>query len=184
MFSPKVFHFILLACILIVLMPVTHAGKSQGSEDFQSSLFMTSVISAGILIMPVAFSKEAVEDSIKASSKGSAESKAKRCEKPCCGQPLPEMKVQHIGYDDKGQRQVVFAVADNPQQSLTLLWLLPHFDENNTLPDPAAGFAVGQTVRFQPSTQFSGCLLQDQSGAPLAFVPAANTVRSHYSEGF
>jgi len=175
----------LLACVLAFPISMAQAGKSNGSgrmDDFQSSVFMTSVISAAILVMPVVFSKEGVEESIKASSKGSADSKAQRCEKPCCGQVLPEMEVQQIGYDDKGQRQVVFALADNPQQSLTLLWLLPDLDK--TLPDPAGGFAIGQKVRFQPSTQLSGCLLQDESGEALAFVPAANAVHSTYSESF
>jgi len=184
MFFPKILRLIviLLSCVVVFPISVAQAGRpklSQPLDDFSSSVLMTSLISAAILVMPVAFSKEAIDDS----SKASTESKAKRCEKPCCGQPLPEMEVQHIGYDDKGQRQVVFAVADNPQQSLTLLWLLPGYDKN--LPDLAAGFAVGQKVRFQPSTQFSGCLLQDESGAPLAFVPAANTaVLSQHSESF
>jgi len=185
MFPLKVLRFILLVCVLAFPVSPVQASKSnsyRSIDDLQSSVFLSSLVSAAILVMPVVFSKEAVDDSIKASSKGSAESKAQRCEKPCCGQPLPEMVVQQIGYDDKGQRQVIFAMADNPQHHLTLLWLLPHYDKN--LPDPAAGFVVGQAVSFQPSTQFSGCLLHDESGAALAFVPAANAVPGHYSEIF
>jgi|GEM_PF-1005948 len=157
-------------------------GGNSSMTDSQSSLFLTLLVSAAILIAPIAYSVEAVGDSVKGSGQSSAESKTKPCDRPCCGQQLPEMEVKQIGYNNQGQRQVLFAVADNPQQHLTLIWLLAH--QKHNLPDPASNFVVGQKVNFQPSVQFSGCLLQDTLGTPLAFVPAGNSVRINYSETF
>jgi len=157
------------------------ASNSNGSEmnQSQSSVLLTALISAAILIMPVAFSAKAIEEGIEQSGKASTAPKTQGCDKPCCGHQLPEMEVQHIGYNDQGQRQVLFAEANNPQQLLVLLWL------NKTSQDPAAGFTVGQAVYFQPSAQFSGCLIHDAAGTALAFVPAGNSVvQINYSETF
>ena len=82
--------------------------------------------------------------------------------------PLPDMTVRAVTTTDAGHRRVELATAGNPANQATLLWSLRQ-------DDPAAHFAVGQTVAFTLNAKGTGWMLRADDGAVLAFVPASAT---------
>jgi len=173
---------LLAATLCTLLVPIGHAKEPTPSE---SSVMMTGMISVMLVAMPFMIFREATRESGENSAASSPSSHGTpQCEKPCCG-TLADMEVTQVGHNDQGQRQVVFAATDNPQQRLAMIWTVhAGASDKHKAIDPAAGFVVGQHIRFQPNEHLSGCVVKSTSGQTLAFVPSQHIKQADYSESF
>lgn len=163
-----------LAASLGATTPTAHAGMDglnlNGSE---ASVLVTGFSAFMVVSGPLFLSAAGVRGAADM-SKESSERRDGKARRVSAG-PLPDMQVKSIGTAEDGGRTVALEDPANPDNTARLQW--PKRQD-----DPAAGFAVGAKVAFQPSAKGSGWMLRNDAGTALAFVPtieAADESRTH-----
>lgn len=138
-----------------------HAGEPRNPSE-TASLFL-----ALSLAVPLNLSATGASAISEASSRSGQEPRAAA---------LPAMKVTAVRTAADGGREVeLVAHHEGKDETSTLRW--PKRND-----DPAAAFRIGETVVFEPSSEGSGWMLQDEDGIHLAFVPTVEAAGQAGSE--
>jgi len=171
---------LLVALLVFVLgCPVTAAQARNVIDRSSEYSFYASLASFALISGPPLFLSGKLAEASRSSDPG----KNPQCkQQPCRAEPLPDMEVKEISDTEDGDRQVILAVPDTPEYTVTLAWVPPA--DHHDVHDPTTAFTVGQMISFQPSPQASGWLLQDATGTALAFVPVPDLAEGTHTALF